>query len=91
MDNQTFFFGIKKSSKWKQCFYEKFLKNQNEENELEYKTYKKLFKSITKRSKKLYFSNLMLKYKHNINKTWEVIKESIEKGKCNHQSFTEKN
>ena len=32
----------------------------------------------------------MLKYKHNINKVWEVIKESIGKGKCNHQSFPEK-
>ena len=58
--------------------------------ELEYKTYKKLFESIKKRSKKLHFSNLILKYKHNIKKTWEVIKESIGKGKFNHQSFPKK-
>ena len=52
----------------------KFLKNLNGKNELEYKTYKKLFESIKKRSKKLHFSNLILKYEHNIKKTWEVIK-----------------
>ena len=59
-------------------------------NGLEYKTYKKPFESIKKRSKKLHFSNLILKYKHNIKKTWEVIKESIGKGKSNHQSFPKK-
>ena len=78
--------GIRKSSQWKQRLYEKFLKNWNEKNELEYKTYKKLFESIKKRSKKLHFSNLILKYKHNIKNTWEVIKESIGKGKFNHQT-----
>ena len=61
--------GIRKSSKRKQRLYEKFLKNRNDKNELEYKTYKKLFESIKKRSKKLHFSNLILKYKHNIKKT----------------------
>ena len=66
---------IKKSFKRKQRLYEKFLKNRNEKkNELEYKTYKKLFESNKKSSKELHFSNLILKYKHNIKKTWEVIK-----------------
>ena len=57
---------------------------------MEYKTYKKLFESIKKRSKKFYFSNLIVKYKNNIKKTWEVIRESIGKGKCNHQNFPKK-
>ena len=57
--------GIKKSSQRKQCLYEKSLKNRNDKNELEYKTYKKLFESIKKRSKKLHFSNLILQYKPN--------------------------
>ena len=39
----------------------------------------------------IHFSNLILKYKHNIKKTWEVIKEFIGKGKCNRQSFPKKN
>ena len=62
---------IKKFSKRKQRLYEKFLINWNEKNELEYKTYKKPFESIKKRSKKLHFSNLVLKYKH-IKKTGKL-------------------
>ena len=41
--------GIKKSSKWKQRLYTKFLKNRNQKNETEYKNYKKLFESIKRR------------------------------------------
>ena len=63
------------------------LKNQNEKNKLEYKTYKKHFESIKKRPKKLHFSNHIPKYRYNIKKNWEVIKESIGKGKCNDESF----
>ena len=61
--------GIKKSSKKKQRLYLKFLKKRNEKTKKEYQDYKKLFESIKKRSKKLYFSNLILKYKNNIKKT----------------------
>ena len=42
---------------------------------------RKCFESIKKRSKKLYFSKLILKYKNNIKKTWQVIKEAIGKEK----------
>ena len=83
--------GIKKSSKQKQRLYEKFLKNGMKKMSLNTKLTRN-FKneSIKKWSKKLHFSNLILKYKHNIKKTLEVIKESIGKGKCNHQIFSEK-
>ena len=47
-------------------FLKKFLKNQNEKNELKYKTYKKHFESTKKRFKKSHFYNLVLKYKHSI-------------------------
>ena len=60
--------GIQKSSKRKQRFYTKFLKNRNQKNETECKNYKKLFEFIKRRSKKLYFSKLTLKYKNNIKK-----------------------
>ena len=78
--------GIKKSSKRKQKLYVKFLKNRNSKSELEYKNYKKLFESIKKRAKKNYFSSLILKHKNNIKKTWDVIKESIGKRRCNNQN-----
>ena len=41
---------------------------------------RKIFSQIKNDSKKMHFSNLILKYKHYIKKTWEVIKESIRKG-----------
>lgn len=61
--------GLKRSPKHKKLLYEKFLKNQNKQNKLEYKSYKYLFESIKKRSRKLHISKLILKYKNNIRKT----------------------
>ena len=58
--------GIKKSSKRKQRLYEKFLKTRNQKSELEYKYYENLFETIKKRSKKLHYSKLIIKYKENI-------------------------
>ena len=82
--------GIKKSSKQRQRFYTKFLKNRNQKNETEYKNYKKLFESMKRRLKKLHFSKLLLKYKNNIKKTWQIIKEEIGKEKCNQNRFSTK-
>ena len=82
--------GIKKSSKRKQRQYEKFLENRNKINEDEYKNYKRLFETIKKRSKKLHYSNLIVKYKDNIKKTWSVIKEAIGKERIKQQSFPKK-
>lgn len=57
---------IKQTAKSKQRLYNKFLKNRSAKNEREYKGYKILFKTIKKLSKKLYFSNLIYRYKTNI-------------------------
>ena len=51
--------GLVKSSKKKQRLYEKCLKNRNSENELNYKQHKTLFKSLKKKSKKNYYSDLI--------------------------------
>ena len=40
--------------------------------------------------KKLYFSKLILKYKNNIKKTWQIIKEAIGKEKRNQHRFPTK-
>ena len=79
--------GLKKSSKRKQKLYEKSLKKRNEKAEKEYRDYKKLFESLKKRSKRMYYSNLILKYKNNIKKTWQIIKEALGKEKCSNQSL----
>ena len=82
--------GIKKSSKRKQQLYTKFLKNKKQKNETECKNYKKHFEYIKRRSKKLHFSKLILKYKNNIKKTWQIIKEAIAKEKCTQPRFPTK-
>ena len=69
--------GLVKSSKKKQRLYEKCLKNRNSENELNYKQHKTLFKSLKKKSKKNYYSDLIDSYKCNMKKTWNITKEII--------------
>ena len=67
------------------------LKNSNEKNETKYiNCHKNLFGAIKKRSKRNHFSKLIRTCKNNITKTWEIMKESIGKGKCNNQSFPRK-
>ena len=70
--------------------HSKYSKKINEKTKKEYQDYKKLFESIKKRSKKLYFSKLILKYKNNIKKTWQVIKEAIGKEKYKQQNLPKK-
>ena len=82
--------GIKKSSKRTQRLYEKFLKHRNEKSEEIYKNYKRLFEVVKKNSKRLYYSNLIIKYKNNIKKTWSLIKEAIGKEKIKQQNFPKK-
>ena len=36
------------------------------------------------------FSKSILTFKYNIKKTWEVIEDSVRKGKCNNQTFSKK-
>ena len=60
--------GLVRSSKKKQRLYEKFLKDGNPENVLNYKQYKTLFESLKKKSKKNYYLDLIDSYKYNIKK-----------------------
>ena len=76
--------------KRKQRLYKKVLKSGNKKHETEYKNYKNLFEAIKKRSKKNHFSKLIINFKNNIKKTWEIIKDSIGNGKCNNQNFPKK-
>ena len=51
----------------------------------------KSFLNQCKNIKKLHFSNLILKHKNNISKTWGIIKELVGNGYCNHESFPKEN
>ena len=70
--------------------HSKYSKKINEKTKKEYQDYKKLFESIKKRSKKMYFSKQILKYKNNIKKTWQIIKEAIGKIKYKQQNLPRK-
>ena len=73
--------GLLKSSKKKQKLYEKYLKSRTNKNDTNYKAYKHLFEQLKNRSKKNHYENLLIKYRSNIKKTWDVIKEVIGKTK----------
>ena len=73
--------GIKKLSKRKQKLYKKFLKNENKKNEKLYKSYKSLFESVKRNSKRIYYSSKILEFKSNAKKTWGAMKELIGKAR----------
>ena len=79
--------GILKSSKTKQRLYYKCLKSKTYEHEIRYKNYRKLFESIKQRAKSQYYSKMILHYKDNKKKTWEITKEVIGKGKLVNNSL----
>ena len=55
-----------------------------------YEEYKNFFETITRKTKKYYYSKQIIKYKNNIKKTWEVIKEIIGKTKNINNNLSEK-
>ena len=73
--------GLRRSPKRKQKLYENFPNKRNKTSEERYNTYKTLFETLKKISKKSYYSNLIDKYKNNVKNTWGVIKEIIGKSK----------
>ena len=60
--------GIRKSSKRKQRLYEIFLKTITAKIEAEYKTYKNMFETAKRKSKRNYYSQKILEYKNNAKK-----------------------
>ena len=77
---------IGKSSKKKQKLYEKFLKNRTPKNEETYETYKNLFETIKRRSKKKFYLEKLQKFKGDAKKTWSVLRY-LESAPQNRQLF----
>ena len=75
------------SSKQKLKFNIKFLKCKNPEDELIYKSYKNLFERLRKKSKQIYYPNLLEKHKNNAKQQWQVLKEVTGKIQKKNQSF----
>ena len=79
--------GIAKSSKRKQMLYEKFLKHNTPINEANYKTYKNLFGTIKRKSKKRFYSEKLIKFQGDARKTWCNMKELTGKVKSKKSSL----
>ena len=79
--NQPWFTqGLKISSRKKKKLYKKSLKNPNRVET--YRKYRNLFNKLIKLAKSNYYSNLLDQHKHDIRKTWSVLRESIFKTKA---------
>ena len=81
---------IAKSSKKKQKIYEKYLKKRNPLNLATYKTYKNLFETIKRKSKKNFYSGKILSLKGDSKKTWKTMKDLIGKAKIYKSSLPQK-
>ena len=67
--------GLKKFSKKKQRIYINFFVIKTLEGEFKYKTYKKLFEKLRKKTKVIYYSKLLHKYQADSKRTWQVMKK----------------
>ena len=79
--------GLLKLSKRIQNLYEKILKKRTSRNENICKTYKSLFESLKKKSKKIYYTRRLENYQNDIKKLWDVFKEIIVGAKSTKGSF----
>ena len=77
MDDYEFKMHVKKKH-----LYIGFLKNKTEENERKYKKYKNKLTAIFKYCKKVYYANLLIRYKNNIKQIWKIL-NTITKGDKN--------
>ena len=65
-----------------------FWKKRTSRNESIYKSYKSLFESLKKKSKKNYYTRRLENYQNDIKKSWDVIKEIIVGAKSTKGSFS---
>ena len=68
---------IKKSLKHKNKLYKRFHLRPTLYNEITYRRYKKELTITLKQAEKLYYKHLLESNKHNIRKTWKIIKDVI--------------
>ena len=67
--------GLKVSCRKKKLLYKKSLKNKNKIDS--YRKYRNLYNKLIRLAKSNYYKNLLDRNKHDIRKTWSVLKETI--------------
>ena len=84
MDNQRHCKGIAKTQIIQ--IIQKIFETCNPQNLATYKTYKNLFETIKRKSKKNYYTEKIPSFKGNAKKTWKTMKELTGKAKMNKKS-----
>ena len=76
--------GLKDGIKTKNKLYIKYIKITSVYNEIKYKNYRNKLSSILRNAEKKYYSDLLTENKHNIKKTWQIMKTVINKNRVKH-------
>ena len=74
---------IAKSVKKKNKLYKTYLNNPCERNENLYKRYKNKLNQVIKVSKKIYYEEQLIKYKHDTKMVWRTLNEILNRGRKN--------
>ena len=74
--------GLKESIKRKNKLYRISLKHPTSYNNTVYREYRNKLKTLLKIEEKIYYQSLIVANKHNLKKTWGIIKQVINKSKC---------
>ena len=69
--------GLEKACKKKNKLYKEFLNHPTKEKEDTYKKYRNRLTAIMRCQKKMYYEQLLQKYKRNIKATWSVLNKVI--------------
>ena len=73
--------GLKESIKTKNKLYKKHLKVKTLANEVKYKNYRNKLHHVLKRAEKIHYSELLSNCQDNMKKTWQIMKDIVNKNK----------
>ena len=73
--------GLKQSIKHKNKLYAQYRKHPSSDKEKSYKTYKTLIAKLLKKRERDHFDKMFLSYKGNLKKSWDIIKQVINRNR----------
>ena len=72
-------YGLKNSIKEKNRLYVKYVRQNTRYNETKYKVYKSKLNGLLRKSEREHYATLFEENKHNLKKSWSLLKEIINK------------
>ena len=80
-------YGLKNSIKEKNRLYVKYVRQNTRYNQIKYKVYKNKLNGLLRKSEREHYATLYEENKHNLKKSWSLLKEIINK---KHERITNK-